>query len=418
MKRVILYGLIGNAISWFDFAVYAQLSHIIGAQVFSSSSTINALKLVWAIFAVSFLARPLGGFILTRLRVLYGERSSMASSSICTISASLILALMPVEGNFAIYSPYLLILSRLLLGFSIGGEVGASTVYLVENSGQGRQGLLGSIAMFGIMLGFFFASCVTFISTYYLSPEELLTIGWRIPFALSGFLGIFGLLFRWKMSKTYVGKHAQAEEDCTQLSLIKGLPIYHRHIMRLMAVYTLAVVTFFLVVAYFVSLNHQSAVLSSTQATMINMAVTFTVLITTFVSGYISDRLGIEKTLILSSCLLVVLSPILLFKLLDAGLIESLTKQVGFSILVGMYMAPLPAYLVSALPTQFRYVGISFIYNITSALLGGVTPFFATITVAYFSATWPIACYVMLFSLVAVIVLNLPNIIDCESESM
>src|SRR5688572_18083217 len=203
--RTALAGLIGNVLEWFDFAVYGYFASDIGRQFFPQSSPTAQLLLTFAVFALGFIARPIGGLVLGAVGDRIGRRALMMLSISLMGGATLLIGLLPNYAMIGMAAPVLLVLLRLVQGFSLGGEFTGSMVYTTELAPESRRGLVSSSAAAGVTLGFILGSATAWAVNSLLEPAQVASWGWRIPFIGSVLLLLIGWLLRRGLTETPQG---------------------------------------------------------------------------------------------------------------------------------------------------------------------------------------------------------------------
>src|SRR5512136_2309272 len=179
--RTALAGLIGNVLEWFDFAVYGYFASDIGAQFFPRSSHAAQQLSTFGIFALGFLARPVGSLVLGRVGDRIGRRALLTLSIALMGGATLAIGLLPSYAQIGVAAPLLLMLMRLIQGFSLGGEFTGSMVYTTEQSSPLMRGLVSSSTAAGTTIGFIFGSGAAWLVNVALPPEQATSWGWRVP---------------------------------------------------------------------------------------------------------------------------------------------------------------------------------------------------------------------------------------------
>src|SRR5512138_1041897 len=183
--RTALAGLIGNVLEWFDFAVYGYFASDIGHQFFPRSSEGAQQLLAFAVFALGFLARPIGSLVLGAVGDRIGRRALLTLSIALMGGATLLLGLLPTYAQIGVVAPLLLMTMRLVQGFSLGGEFTGSMVYTTEGSSPLMRGLVSSSTAAGTTIGFILGSGSAWLVNYALPKEAVVEWGWRIPFVAS-----------------------------------------------------------------------------------------------------------------------------------------------------------------------------------------------------------------------------------------
>lgn len=188
-KRAVVVGAVGNLLEWYDFAVYGFLASTIATLFFPSDDRVASLLASFAVFAVGFFARPLGGLIFGHYGDKVGRRTTLAASIILMATATFLLGLLPTYAQVGILAPILLVVIRVIQGLSAGGEWGGSASFLVEFAPASRRGFYGSWQQFTVVGGFLLGSGTSALLTTVLSEDAFLSWGWRLPFLFGIVLG-------------------------------------------------------------------------------------------------------------------------------------------------------------------------------------------------------------------------------------
>ena len=218
--RTALAGLIGNVLEWFDFAVYGYFASDIGSQFFPKSSANAQQLLAFAVFAIGFFARPIGGLALGMIGDRIGRRALLTLSIALMGGSTLILGLLPTYQEIGLAAPLLLVTMRMIQGFSVGGEFTGSMVYTTESSSPLTRGLISSSTAAGVTIGFILGSGSAWLVNASLSREQVAAWGWRIPVVASVFLCVAGWLLRRGLHETAEGLKAVARQPPLLRSLI------------------------------------------------------------------------------------------------------------------------------------------------------------------------------------------------------
>ena len=208
--RTALAGLIGNVLEWFDFAVYGYFASDIGRQFFPQSSPAAQQLLAFAVFALGFFARPVGSLALGLVGDRIGRRALLTLSIALMGGSTLILGLLPTYQQIGVAAPLLLVTMRLLQGFSVGGEFTGSMVFTTEASSPLTRGIVSSSTAAGVTIGFILGSGCAWLINLLLSPEQVATWGWRVPFVGSIIFCIVGWFLRRGIHETAEGLKAIA----------------------------------------------------------------------------------------------------------------------------------------------------------------------------------------------------------------
>jgi MFS transporter, MHS family, proline/betaine transporter len=369
LTRLIVATSIGNALEWFDIAIYGYFAVYISKAFFPANDPTTSLLLTFGTFGLSFLIRPVGGIMLGAYADRYGRKASLMVSIVMMTFGTLAVAVMPTFATIGVLAPLLVIVARLVQGFSAGGEFGSSTAFLVEHmphrrgfvaswqfASQGLSGLLG--AGFGALL------------TAMMTPADLQAWGWRLPFFFGVLIGPVGI---------YIRSHID-ESPAAQVATAEGSPVAlvfaEQKLQVILAIGALAVSTAvnYLIVfmpTYVVkTLNLPPSV--GFMAALLGQA---SVMLLAPFAGALSDRIGRTRHMIvLGALLLLFIFPtfLLLTGRPTPAIIVSGVLWLG--ILKGLYYGPLAALMSELFPPATRATGLGLSYNIGVTVFGGMGP--------------------------------------------
>ena len=202
LKRAVSAAALGNAMEWFDFGVYSYIVSTLSQVFFQELPENMRLIATFATFAIAFLVRPLGGMFFGPLGDRVGRQKVLAATMIIMAVSTFCIGLIPSYASIGIVAPILLLLARLVQGFSTGGEYGGAATFIAEYSPDRQRGFMGSWLEFGTLGGYVLGAALVTAITAAMSPEALLDWGWRIPFFIAGPLGLIGLYLRLKLEET------------------------------------------------------------------------------------------------------------------------------------------------------------------------------------------------------------------------
>lgn len=226
VRRAVGAAMIGNITEWFDFGVFASLQTTIGAVFLTPAGpTVQTIGTA-ILFLVAFTVRPFGGLFFGPLGDRLGRTKVLAITVILMAGATFLIALIPGYTTIGIAAPMLMVLARLLQGFSTGGEYGGAMTFIAEYAPDKRRGFFGSFLEFGTATGYMLGSIIA-LAVNFLPTDELNTWGWRIPFLISGPIGVIGLYLRLKLEETpafqALAKESQGREGSESLREIRTI---------------------------------------------------------------------------------------------------------------------------------------------------------------------------------------------------
>jgi MHS family proline/betaine transporter-like MFS transporter len=398
--RAISASVIGNALEWFDFTVYAFLAAIIGKHFFPSTDETTALLSSFAVFGVGFVARPLGGVLIGLFGDRMGRKPALLLTIVMMAAGTGLIGVLPTYASIGVAAPILLVIARLLQGFSAGGEWGGSASFLVEWAPPHRRGFFGSFHPASIFLGQLSGLGTTALVTSAIGSDAMSDWGWRIPFLIGALVGPLGLLIRRTVDETPAFRRAAVEAPAAG----EEPAIWHSliHAFCFVAVQSVVVYTFF---SYFPTFMQKYLHLSASQALWSTTFANGMVMLTCLAAGALSDRIG-RKPLMLVHCLafLVLTYPLMALLLTNgASLTMIVVIQAFLGLLTGLFLGSFPAALVEFFPTRRRLTGLGTAYNLSSMVFGGFAPFIATWLINATGSPIAVSGYVMFAALLSTV---------------
>jgi MHS family proline/betaine transporter-like MFS transporter len=381
-KRALVAACIGNFIEYFDFVIYGYFASVIAVLFFPAEDPAAGLMLTFAVFAISYASRPLGGIIFGHLGDKYGRKTPLAVAIMLIAGATTAVGLMPTYQSIGIAAPVLLTVLRLVQGISVGGEYGGATSFISEYAPANRRGFYTGWQTFTIGLALLAGGGVASLITGALSTEDLHAWGWRLPFLAGVPLGLVGLYLRLKLEETPHFASVKAHAEVERAPLLTGLKQEWRAILIGMGLISAPSACIY--IYYIYSPTYLSKVLgfslADAQRANLYSLIFYCALLPFF--ALLSDIVG-RKPLMLISTLAVALVTYPAFHLLSAA---SFGQTVLGLCLMSLAFAPHSATALCAMseimPTKLRYTGLSISLNIPVTLLGGTAPFLATYLVA------------------------------------
>ncbi|BDR55382.1 MFS transporter [Bombiscardovia apis] len=380
LKRAVAGTVVGNFMEWYDVGVYGYLAVTIGTVFLSDASPAIQRLFSLGVFAVTFIARPLGGIVLGQLGDRLGRQSILAFTLLSMSGATLLIGLLPGYETIGFWAPVLLILLKLAQGFSTGGEYAGASTMVTEYAPDRHRGFFASLLDVGSYLGFAFGAGLVSLIEFSLSPEAMTSWGWRIPFILALPLAGIAVYFRTKVEDTPAFQQAQnaneeqpgdADEHKGLISLIRD---YWRELLMafvlVAAANTLGYTLTTYMPTYLTTTLHQSMA----QANLLTLPILLIVAACIPITGALSDKYGRKKILFigaLTGCLFMLPA----FKLMERN--ESATTFLGLLLIavpVIFFVANLASSLPALFPTASRYGGMGLSYNLAVAIFGGTAP--------------------------------------------
>ena len=401
LKRVICAAAIGNFVEWFDFAVYGFLATVIAAQFFASGDSSVALLKTFAVFAVAFAFRPLGGIFFGMLGDRIGRKRVLAATILLMAGATTLIGLLPTYAHIGLMAPLLLTIIRCVQGFSAGGEYAGACAYLMEHAPRGKRAWYGSFVPVSTFSAFAAAAVIAYALDASLTPEAMGSWGWRVPFLIAAPLGIVGLYLRWRLDETPAFQAVANEHAVAHSPLRETLKTQGGAICCLGAFVSLTALSFYTFTTYFTTYLQVAGGHSRATALLISViALVFAALMCP-VAGAYSDKVGRRATILTTGLgLIVVIYPA--FMLASSGsfagaVVGVLLLAMG-AVLSGVVTAAL---LSEVFPTRTRYTASAITYNMAYTIFGGTAPLMATWLIGTTGTNLAPAYYLIAISLLA-----------------
>jgi MHS family proline/betaine transporter-like MFS transporter len=415
VRRAVKAASLGNAMEWFDFGIYSYLAVTIGKVFFPSGNDTVQLLSSFATFAVSFLVRPLGGMVFGPMGDKIGRKKVLAMTMIMMAVGTFAIGLIPAYTTIGFWSPALLILFRLVQGFSTGGEYGGASTFIAEYAPDRRRGFFGSFLELGTLAGYVGASGLVTILTALLGSDGMHDWGWRVPFLVAGPIGIVGLYLRLKLDETPAfqkledsSAHRTSEAASTVESTAKGdlAKIFRQYWPTLILCICLVGaynICDYMLLSYMPTYLSDEMGYSETHGLLILIATMVVLMLVINQVGTLSDRVGRKPVLMTGMLGFLVLS-VPSFLLVQQGSLAAVSGgmlMLGLSLvcLLGTMSAALPALF----PTQVRYGSLSIGYNLSASLFGGTTPLVITALISVTGSDLMPAFYAAAAALVGVV---------------
>ncbi|MFF4326015.1 MFS transporter [Streptomyces sp. NPDC001591] len=376
-RLALVGGSLGNLVEWYDWFVYASFALYFADSFFPGGNETAKLMNTAGIFAVGFLMRPVGGWILGRAADRHGRKSALTLTVTMMSVAALLIAVAPTYGQAGPFGAVVLLLARLLQGLSIGGEYAASATYLTEASARNRRGLGSSFQYVSMTCGQLLGLGILITLQHTLTKQQLGSWGWRIPFILGAVFALVVFWLRRRLEETDAFKEAGAHDDSARGSL-KALWEHRRQAGLVMALTLGGTVAYYTYTTYLTKYLVTSAGMNKNTATLVSFtALTVFAVLQPF-AGMLSDRIGRRPLLITFA----VGCTVGTYPIMTAlGSASSYWSALGLSLLalviVTGYTSINAAVKAELFPTRVRALGVALPYAVANALFGGTAEYVA-----------------------------------------
>lgn len=394
--------VIGNALEWYDFVIYSFMTIYIAALFFPSSNKSISLLAATATFGVAFFMRPLGGIFLGICADRYGRKFSMTITLFMMTVAILIISFCPTYGQIGIFAPLLIVLARLIQGFSAGGEFGTSVAMLTEISPPQWRGYYCSWQMVGQMGAIFIATTMGLFLTAIFSHEQMLRFGWRFPFIAGLIIAPVGYYIRKHLKETLNLTSAQKKESIVQ-KLTSNVKYHFSHMLIAMGLVAGCTVVVYGNISYiptFASIYLHIPVHDTYLCLSISIALMC--ILIPFVGAY-SDRFN-KKKILLISLLLYFFSifPLFYWLLSKPNLMRLFVVEIIWCILIAGFFGVFTAVIANIFPASIRSTALGISYNLMVMIFGGFAQFIVTGLIEYFHSPIAITYYLLFTTAITV----------------
>ncbi|MBC8636261.1 MFS transporter [Caballeronia sp. EK] len=403
LRRVIAAASIGNFVEWFDFAAYGFLATILTREFFPSGDPTVGLLKTFAVFAVAFAFRPLGGLFFGVVGDRIGRKRTLAFTILMMAGATTLIGLLPTYASIGYWAPLLLTIIRCVQGFSAGGEYAGACAYVMEHAPRRRRAFFGSFVPVSTFSSFACAAVVAYALESSLSPAAMVDWGWRIPFLIAAPVGLIGVYLRVNLHETPAFKALEGNKEVAHAPLMETLHSQSGNILRLGAFVSVTALSFYTFTTYFATYMQVAGHLSRGTSLLVTVLALFFAAALCPLAGLFSDRVG-RRTTIATTCIFIIVSVYPAFTLggsgeLSRSLLGVALLAVG-AVLSGVVTAPL---LSEVFATKTRYTASAITYNLAYTIFGGTAPLVATWLISATGTNLSPAYYLIAVSIFAMI---------------
>jgi MHS family proline/betaine transporter-like MFS transporter len=391
-KKIVTITLIGNALEFYDLGLFGFLAPVIIPLYFPQQSVIASLLASMLVFAVGFVARPVGAAIFGYVGDRIGRTISLNVTIIFMAIPTLGIALLPTYDQIGLTAPILLVLFRFLQGICTGGEYNNAAIFILENSPKEKRGFYSGIVTASSIFGFLLASVVVSIISMFPALGEA---GWRLPFVFGASIGIVGGYMR------TVNVHETSRKQKTSKTTFMLFQQHWNGFIIAIGIGWCAGTLSLSLLGYMTSYLTMVVKISIQDTVFVNTAGLIVYIVCLPLMGKLSDYIGVRYSMIISSILTILLSYPFFYLLNQKEFFSLVAGEVGLAILASSFLGPMHAYMLSLFPPEFRCRGISLAFSLGVGLFGGTAPIISTLMIEFFTTSLAPAFYYMLSAFIA-----------------
>jgi MHS family proline/betaine transporter-like MFS transporter len=373
--KLVFSSCIASIFEWYDYTLFGHFASIWAKQFFPSENMHSSMLNSFAVFAIGYLMRPMGGIVFGVIGDKFGRKIALSSSVMSMAIPTTIIGLLPTYTSIGVTATVMLVLARMLQGLSMGGALTGSMSFIIEHSPAKHRGLVGSIPMSSICIGILLGSLVSSITQWTLSVEDFESWGWRIPFLLGIFVMYAGLYIKRHTQETPMFTSIKTHDAILKSPLKVVFKKYWFDMIISILINSTGSVIFYLQAIYLINYLH---IATSIESGAINYMVNISYIImaiVTLLSGWLSDFFGRKKIYVILNVIIIV-SIFSVMEMFQDGSVEGIwIAQIILSLMAAMYIGAEPALQAEFYPTNIRNTALSLSYNTATSLFGGTAPF-------------------------------------------
>lgn len=400
LTRVIVAASLGNAIEWFDFLVYGYFAVTISKVFFPSGNETASLLLTLGTFSVSFLVRPVGAIVIGAYTDRVGRKAGLTLSILLMVIGTTMTALMPAYATIGVAAPILILVARLVQGFSVGGEFGSAVTFLAEQT-TSRKGFVASWQWASTGITGVLASGFGIVLTSVLSPAQIVEWGWRVPFLFGILVGPVGLYIRRRLDET--PEYVEIEPTRTPVR-----DVLREHPIEVLLAIGAAVISnsSAYIILYIPTYAMKELHLPQVTGFIATLVGAVILGVASPFAGHLSDKFG-RNGILTGTAWLFFLTTFPVFYLMVAypSLATAILAAGWLSLVKAGYSGVLPSQLAELFPTAIRGIGVSLSFAIAVTIFGGFTPFVATGLIAVTGNSLSPSFYIMFTAALSIIAL-------------
>ena len=363
----------GNAVEWFDWAIYATFAPFFATQLFNNEDPASAVLATLAVFAVGFLARPLGGLVFGSLADKVGRKTAMTAAVALAAFGSLLIAITPTFGSIGIFASVMLLVARLIQGLAHGGEMPSAQTYISEVAPRERRGLWATLIYVSGTIGNIFGILMGAVLTVVLSSEDMLAWGWRVPFFIGAAFGLYSVFMRSRMQESAVFDNSSGASK-ERAALWPQILRHRRKALQIIGLTVGGTVNYYVWAIAAPTYASTQLGMDRGAALWASVGANLVFLVALPLWGLVSDKIGRKPVLAINAAG----SALLFFPMnwvLTDNPVSLFLAQSVMMVFVAASSSIIPAAYAELFPTEIRTVGVAVPYSIAVAVFGGTAPY-------------------------------------------
>lgn len=407
LKKVVAASMIGSVAEWYEFFLYGTASALVFGQLFfqQTGSAIDGILAAFALYAVGFLARPIGGLVFGHYGDKIGRKNLLQLSLIIVGITTFLMGCIPTFNSIGYWAPILLVTLRLIQGFAFGGEWGGAVILVSEHSPDDRRGYWASWPQAGVPLGNLLATIILLLLSKNLSPEQFMDWGWRVAFWFSAVVVLIGLWIRKSVDDAPVFKEAQekqAQLEKQQLGVVEVIKYHKKAIIAGIGARFAENILYYIVVTFSISYLKLVVNKDTTQILLLMFGAHAIHFFFIPLMGHLSDVWG-RKPIYITGAILTAFWGFIGFPMMDTGNDWLIMSAITFGLFIqSMTYSPYSALMTELFPTHIRYTALSLCYQVAPILAGSLAPLISLSLLNKFNSSIPISIYLVLSSIISI----------------
>ena len=401
-KKTVFCAAIGTTLEWYDFTVFIYIAPVLSKLFFPSEDKMVAILSTFGIFTAGYLMRPIGGIILANLGDKIGRKKVLILSVWLMAIPMTVISFLPTYHSIGITAVVILLLARMLQGFSVGGEYTGVLVMLLEQAQPENRGFIASWGTCVSGCGVLLSSLVVTVTTGLLGDQAMLEWGWRVPFLIGILIAAFSLVMQFQMKESPHFQKIKKEGNIAKFPAWEALKKYPREIFIVFCLTGYLGIAYYMVAAFLPTYLTMVVHFPAEKALILTTVIAALYAFTAPLWGYLSDKVG-RRPLMLGASIFFVVFGYPIFRLFTTGnLLYAYIAAILFMTAVTAFTAAFVSAINELFPTKERFSGMSIGYNIGNAGLGGTAPLVSTMLIAWTgSAVAP--CYYLIIGGICII---------------